>query len=209
MGRHRTKASGCVRQPGDGLHQTKRRALASRPPKSQRPFQAQRLPTAETPTFQYRLAASLLLGGRLGSSDKAFAVHPALDTDAARPARGSGNSGPPANTDAARSRCAKLTASTCGNRVGVPRQGSGGSTADHRSGDGSASLEPSPTANWSCSPRSEAQWLGLQGAMWPPRAECDRASTSPTRCPSVPQTALGQDPSSMPASGAITRRSAP
>ncbi len=203
------QAGGCVHPHGGVQHRTKPRGPAPRRPKPRHPWQVQHRPPAGGRVRQYRPVPSWLLAGPLGSSHKASALHPAHGTGAVPPAPGNGHSGLQASPGAAHSQCAKPVASAGGSKVAGLRQGIGGSTAGRRSGAGSASLGPSPTANWSCSPPNEEQWRGPQGATSPPRAGCDRAPTSPSRRPCGPRTALGQDPSSMPANEARARRSAP
>lgn len=204
-----SQASGCVHPRGSVQHRTKPRGPAPRRPKPRHPWRVQHRPLAGGRVRQYWPVPSWLLAGLLGSSHKASALHPAHGTGAVPPAPGNGHSGLQASTGAARSQCAKPAASAGGSKVAGLRQGSGGSTGGRRSGAGSASLGPSPTANWSCSQLNGEQWRGPQGATSPPRAGCDRAPTSPPIRPCVPRTALGQGPSSMPANEARARRSAP
>lgn len=206
---HRSKAGGCVRPSGDVPHRTKPPAPALRRPKSRHPPRAPRLPPAGRPACPYMPAPSSLFGGRCGSSDKAFALHPARGIDAAPRARGNDCSDLPAGTGAAHSRCARRAASAGGSKVGGLRRGTEGRTASPRSDACSANPVPSPTANWSCSRRNEALWPGPRGATSPLQAGRDTALTSPPMRPTGLRTALGPGLSSTPANEAITRRSAP
>lgn len=206
---HRSKAGGCVRPSGDVPHRTKPPAPALRRPKSRNPRRAPRLPPAGRPACPYMPAPSSLFGGRSGSSDKAFALHPARGIDAAPRARGNDCSDLPVGTGAAHSRCARRAASAGGSKVGGLRRGTEGRTASLRSDACSASPVPSPTANWSCSRRNEALSPGSPGAASPLQAGCDTAPTWRPRPPTGLRTGLGPGPLSMLAISARARRSRP
>lgn len=208
-GSHRCLPSGFALPHGDAQRQTTRPTPAPHPPKCPNPWSAQRQQPAGRPRCRCKPAPSGQRGGRPGSPDKPFAPGPGRGIGAAAPALGNGHSDRRADIHVADSRCAKPIAS-CGESTAANRQqGSRRSTAVRRSDAGCAIPEPSPKANWSCSPQNEAQWRGPRGAMSPLQAGCDTTLTSPPTRPTGLRTVLGQGPSSMPASEAITRRSAP